>query len=304
MGARSQFGVLAARGFLLACTLLSPLAFSSGQELHLDLPESEQAKIDVLSAQAGEIISSNRTKFLRPKILVMDFSTQFTQDTSKLGVLLADCVARSLASRPIDFDVVDRARLSAYFLAQRMDSEEILDEDLGLDVAGELGASGVIRGSLLQEPDGRIKVRIQYQDAHYKSKFADADLVLPATLVAELKQAGRPQLAPVVIPEEPGILQLGESPAEGIVWPTCRFCSAPSYSNEARKEHTQGTVKLSIIVSKTGEVSGIRVVKPARFGLTEQAIEAVGKWKMNPAIRDGKPSAVRVTIETTFRLYN
>jgi TonB family protein len=36
--------------------------------------------------------------------------------------------------------------------------------------------------------------------------------------------------------------------------------------------------------------------------LNKQAIEAVQKWKFKPAVKNGKPIAVRVPIEITFRV--
>jgi protein TonB len=40
------------------------------------------------------------------------------------------------------------------------------------------------------------------------------------------------------------------------------------------------------------------------MGLDEQAVEAVRKWKLEPAKQNGVPVAVQVNIEVNFRLYN
>ena len=39
------------------------------------------------------------------------------------------------------------------------------------------------------------------------------------------------------------------------------------------------------------------------MGLDEKAIEAVRKWKFEPAMKDGKPVAVQISVEVNFRLY-
>jgi TonB family protein len=37
--------------------------------------------------------------------------------------------------------------------------------------------------------------------------------------------------------------------------------------------------------------------------LDEKAIEAVQKWRFQPATKDGEPVAVLINVETTFHLY-
>jgi TonB family protein len=46
----------------------------------------------------------------------------------------------------------------------------------------------------------------------------------------------------------------------------------------------------------------VRVARSLGLGLDEKAIEAVRKWKFKPGYKDGKPVAVRATIEVNFRL--
>jgi TonB family protein len=48
----------------------------------------------------------------------------------------------------------------------------------------------------------------------------------------------------------------------------------------------------------------LRVEKGLDFGLTEQAIAAVRKWRFKPATGpDGKPAAVRIRVEVQFHLH-
>jgi TonB family protein len=37
--------------------------------------------------------------------------------------------------------------------------------------------------------------------------------------------------------------------------------------------------------------------------LDEKAIEAVKNWRFEPAVKDGKPVAVAISVEVDFRLY-
>lgn len=77
----------------------------------------------------------------------------------------------------------------------------------------------------------------------------------------------------------------------------------PAYSEEARKAKFQGTVVLWIVVDAQGNVRDLRVVKPLGLGLDEKALEAVRTWKFKPAMRNGGPVAVHVSVEVTFRLF-
>ncbi len=89
----------------------------------------------------------------------------------------------------------------------------------------------------------------------------------------------------------------------GVGYPACDYCPDPKYSEEARKAKYQGTVLLEVIVTPEGRATNIRVIKGVGLGLDEKAIEAVRTWIFKPAIGpNGKPVAVRVPIEVTFRL--
>jgi periplasmic protein TonB len=86
--------------------------------------------------------------------------------------------------------------------------------------------------------------------------------------------------------------------------PACLYCPQPQFSDEAVKAKYQGTVLLVAIITAGGRATEIRVAKGLGLGLDEKAVEAVRTWRFRPALGpDGKPSAVRQTIEVTFHLY-
>jgi TonB family protein len=89
----------------------------------------------------------------------------------------------------------------------------------------------------------------------------------------------------------------------GISAPIPIYRPDPPYSEEARKAKYQGTVVLWIVVDAQGSVTDSRVVKPLGLGLDEKAVETVRTWKFKPALRNGVPVAVRVSVEVTFRLF-
>jgi TonB family protein len=76
----------------------------------------------------------------------------------------------------------------------------------------------------------------------------------------------------------------------------------PSYTKEARRIGVQGFVTLRVLLSASGKISRVRVVKGLRAGLTENAIRAACKIEFKPAMKNGQPVAQWVTAEYVFRL--
>jgi TonB family protein len=77
----------------------------------------------------------------------------------------------------------------------------------------------------------------------------------------------------------------------------------PEYSDIARQLKCQGTAVLSLVVDASGSVQNIQVTQPLGAGLDEKAIAAVGRWKFDPALIDGKPFAVAISVEVDFRIH-
>jgi periplasmic protein TonB len=89
----------------------------------------------------------------------------------------------------------------------------------------------------------------------------------------------------------------------GVSAPRAISTPDPEYSEEARKAKYQGVVVLWLIVDQSGNPRDIKVARSLGMGLDQKAIEAVRKWKFEPAQKDGKPVAVQINVEVNFRLY-
>jgi periplasmic protein TonB len=89
----------------------------------------------------------------------------------------------------------------------------------------------------------------------------------------------------------------------GISAPTAVYSPDPDYTEEARHAKKQGTCVLWLIVDSTGHPRDIRVVRGLGFGLDAKALEAVKQWKFQPALKDGKPVDVQISVEVEFHLY-
>jgi TonB family protein len=89
----------------------------------------------------------------------------------------------------------------------------------------------------------------------------------------------------------------------GISAPQALSTPDPEYTEEARNAKTQGTCILWLIVDDQGRPRDIRVVRGLGFGLDTKAIEAVKQWRFQPALKDGRPVNVQISVEVGFRLY-
>ena len=97
-----------------------------------------------------------------------------------------------------------------------------------------------------------------------------------------------------------GVYRIGT----GVIPPEVLKEEKPRYTAEAMKAKIQGRVEVQAIVLTDGTVGDVRVVQSLdkEFGLDEQAIAAVKKWRFNPGKKDGVAVAVVVSIEMTFTL--
>jgi TonB family protein len=89
----------------------------------------------------------------------------------------------------------------------------------------------------------------------------------------------------------------------GISAPTAISAPDPDYTEEARRAKKQGTCVLWLIVDSTGHPRDIKVVRGLGFGLDAKAVEAVKQWKFQPALKDGRPVDVQISVQVDFHLY-
>jgi len=77
----------------------------------------------------------------------------------------------------------------------------------------------------------------------------------------------------------------------------------PDYTPEASKAKLEGVVVLRIMIDDSGNVTDVRELStPLGNGLDESAIKTVRTWRFKPATRNGKPIAVRTTVEISFSM--
>jgi len=288
-------------GLIIAVMLVSVLSASTAARDEAPaLPRAAQEQMDSLASRVAEQIRQSKIDTAFPKIFVIDFSNATDKQFSKLGTLLADDLALSLAGYASGFQVQDRKSFIDYLKENWMGLDELQSEAVCLTLARSMGGAGVVRGTI--ETDAKQQLRISVHiDGLGTTWSGDADFPLTGALQELLKQpAISYERSAGTIPVEPGILQPG---VDGASLPVCVFCPSPDYTDLARTAKYRGTVELSLIVTKDGVVNSIVVLKGAPFLLTQKAIDAVQKWKFKPAKLRGQSVPVRVPVDIEFQLY-
>lgn len=77
----------------------------------------------------------------------------------------------------------------------------------------------------------------------------------------------------------------------------------PGYTEEARRNKTQGVVIIRMVLTAKGTVEQLRVVRGLPDGLSEKGLEAARQIKFQPAVKDGKPVSVSILVEYSFDIY-
>jgi protein TonB len=90
---------------------------------------------------------------------------------------------------------------------------------------------------------------------------------------------------------------------KGMTFPKPVHQTEPEYADRPRRKKIQGTVLLSMIVNADGTVRDPQVTRSLDKDLDKKAVECVGKWKFDPATKDGQPVAMRLVVEINFHLY-
>lgn len=91
----------------------------------------------------------------------------------------------------------------------------------------------------------------------------------------------------------------------GVTAPTPVFTIRPQYTTAAMSARIGGVAVVDCVVMPDGSVGEVRVIRSldAQHGLDDEAIRAVRRWRFRPGLLDGRPVAVRVTIELFFSIY-
>lgn len=86
------------------------------------------------------------------------------------------------------------------------------------------------------------------------------------------------------------------TPAEIISKPT------PNYTEEARHLRIEGEVLLEVVLTASGQVHVLRIVRGLGHGLDDSAVRAAERIRFKPALRDGRPADSTAVLHIIFQL--
>jgi TonB family protein len=89
----------------------------------------------------------------------------------------------------------------------------------------------------------------------------------------------------------------------GIRPPRAASIADPKYSDAARKAKINGSVIVAVAINEEGGVDDVKILRSLGYGLDQNAVAAARQNKFTPATKDGKPVAVQLNMEMTFKLY-
>jgi TonB family protein len=87
-----------------------------------------------------------------------------------------------------------------------------------------------------------------------------------------------------------------------VILPRLIHKESPSYTREAMKAGLQGDIELVATIGIDGIAHDFLLLSPLGYGLNEEALDCVSRWRFAPALKNGTPIAFRATIEISFRI--
>jgi TonB family protein len=134
-----------------------------------------------------------------------------------------------------------------------------------------------------------------------RSKAMAMRATQPPPSAAQMRTPGMPPPPPPPPPpgdrEVPNAIRL----AAGQQPPVKIKDAKPEYPQDAKDAGVQGIVILDATIDEQGDVANVRVVRSVPM-LDQAATDAVRQWKFQPALLNGKPVAVIVTMTVNFTL--
>jgi len=229
------------------------------------------------------------------RVVVFDFMGP-DERLTRLGRDLADGFTRTLATTGGKFILIDRSQVQAIIEENRVASDVIRDSEIAWWLARQLDADALIVGQLTASSGDTLRIAVSAAKTKDGKEISSLAVEVPFTVEMKMKT----RLAEALSIDRKGTWVDSKYPRD--LMPKCLYCPRADFSGAAIAQKKEGIVQLIVLITKDGIAKDIDFVQGQPYGLTQKAIEAVQKWKFQPAqSAEGKPTAVWQRIEVTFR---
>jgi TonB family protein len=213
-----------------------------------------------------------------------------------LGTVLRDEVSDSLAQQVSGVKVFSRAEVGAMLKQNRVSEAMLFDASLGEWIATHIHADGYITAHLEIPETGASPVTI---DIFKCGAQSCSRMGLPIT--AEITLTTKEFLAGG-LDYRATLRRVVDAGKNGVTNPKCVSCANAEIPKEARDLQINGNVEMLITVEADGTTNDLFIVGPQGHGLDGAAIDAVLKWKFDPAVdAQGHAVATHFTVEVSFK---
>jgi TonB family protein len=256
----------------------------------LNLARAQKADFNSLVAPLAKKITRTHER----KIVVLPLLSNHPGNIL-LGIWLAKQISASLASAVPGLQPIDASKSSLPLQNGGANIFPTYDKTALRDFVKRVGADIVVSGQFGPYENG-LSVSLAAAKKESEESFVTSEgrLALTPEIQALLSDSSE-----FVSPAD----RVYRAGLDGVSIPKCRHCPSPQFPKDKRKARGQGIVLLLVVVGVDGQTRDIQVVQSPGVDFSKAAIEAVKTWVLDPAVGpDGKPVAVRLPIEVSFRL--
>jgi TonB family protein len=255
----------------------------------------DPAMYDLAKQTASALVKAGQTNVVVVDFVWVDGQAVGAHDVSALGERLGNDFRVTLLHESAALQVETRARTMERLQEKHLVMENLRDPAAVAWLLDDSGTSAWVIGKMSSHGSAlKIDVSTYLAGKYFPTAMYEASIPLTDELKALIRE-------PAPDPEFAAVPRAGQN---GVSYPTCIYCPQAGYADEAVRQKFGGEVVLVATIDETGSAKDVRVKVGLPFGLTQQAIDAVQKWRFGPAKNaEGKPVAVRQTIEVTFHLY-
>jgi len=262
---------------------------------------AQQAQIESLAAKTASAITKSLKKSAGSRLVIVFFSEPGNSST-ELGAKVADDFTAALTADGIS--LMNNAVFQATAQTDKVAPSALSNPATASCIASDAGAEIMVEG-MLRHVGNRIELSvsvIRAQDAKeiFKTKTdfdRSSEIDKLESEVLSAPDAGGAKMASVSSAPQAG--------KNGYTAPACLYCPNPQYSNRAFRTHEQGKIVLDTTIGVDGRAHSVTILRGLSCDLNQQALDIIENvYRFRPANGpDGKPVAVHMLFEITFRLY-